>query len=144
MVKNYLQCIALALANVINFVTPTLATPFFFPSLNNSPAQESITTQDGTTCTQNVNSRTNLNVGVYGDTGSDSSNSFSFSQDSSNVGGFVILNVPLNSSQHLNCAKLLEIELERSRLRLEQERLNFQEPRPQESSNPMYKKTVGK
>lgn len=103
--------------------------PFSINNFQNSPAQESITTPDGVTCSQNINSRTSLQAGFYG---------IDASQSSTNVQNF-------STSQTPNFGAFAAIELERARLRLQREKEQFEEEKalrtnlqPQNTQNPFY------
>lgn len=121
--------------------------PFSINNFQNSPAQESITTPDGVTCSQNINSRTSLQAGFYGIDASQSSTNvqnFSTSQ-TPNFGAFVAIVVPLSSPPSTNCGEFAAIELERARLRLQREKEQFEEEKalrtnlqPQNTQNPFY------
>lgn len=121
--------------------------PFSINNFQNSPAQESITTPDGVTCTQNVNSRTSLQAGLYGiDSSQTSTNIQSFSTNQTpNFGAFVAIVVPLSTPPSTDCGEFAAIELERARLRLQREKEQFEEEkalrtnlRPQETQNPFF------
>lgn len=121
--------------------------PFSINNFQNSPAQESITTPDGVTCTQNVNSRTSLQAGFYGiDTTQSSTSVQSFSTNQTpGFGAFVAIVVPLSTPPSTNCGEFAAIELERARLRLQREKEQFEEEkalrtnlRPQDTQNPFF------
>lgn len=138
--RTRLKLAAFLVAGVAQWSTVVRAQPYRFPTVGGRNAQESISTQDGTICTQNVDGRASLNMGVYGDKSSSENNDVSFySQGGDNFGGFVMVNVPLSAPPKLNCAKLLEIEYERAKLRLKREQLEVLEPTEEETRNPMYK-----
>lgn len=108
--RNRLNILLLLTASIVPWSRMVHAEPFNFPTLGGRNAQESISTHDGTICTQNVGGRASLNMGVYGVNRSTSNNNVSlYPQGGDNFGGFVMLNVPLNAPSRLNCAKLLEI-----------------------------------
>lgn len=131
---------ALVVLSTVQWATGLHAQSFRFPTYGGRSLQESVSTQDGTVCTQNVDGRASLNVGLYGDTTSSAqTNNISFiPQDGDSFGGFVMLNVPLSAPRRLNCAKLLEIEYERAKLRLKQEQMEVVEPVEQQTHNPLY------
>ncbi|WP_299402227.1 hypothetical protein [Acaryochloris sp. IP29b_bin.148] len=126
---------------VAQWGTVVHAQSFHFPTVSGRTSQESISTPDGTVCTQNTSGRANLSMGVYGDTRSseDYGLSSATSEKGDNFGGFVMVNVPLGAPRRLDCASLLEIEYERAKLRLKRERLELLDPTEEETQNPMYK-----
>ena len=135
-----LRFAAIVVISVAQWATAVHAEPFRFPTFGGRSSQESISTQDGTVCTQNVNGRASINAGLYGDKSSaDNSNVSFIPQSGDSFGGFVMLNVPLSAPRRLNCAKLIEIEYERAKLRLKQEQMELVVPSEQETQNPLYK-----
>ena len=91
------------------------------PYINTSPSESRSRVQDGDKSCESSKAQTTLNVGVYGNNGSQ------YMYADQDKGGFVSLSVPIGHSDTLDCSKLYDQLLASKEMDNEQKEIQIQQ-----------------